>query len=79
MLILISALAQQPPHLMIARMDIEVDTPSSCIPIIDSLELKSVIGVPKLHIDNENIDVSMGTFMDFSGYSQGRVKRPIPK
>ncbi|KAJ8300921.1 hypothetical protein KUTeg_022440 [Tegillarca granosa] len=49
-------LAQQPPHLMIARMDIEVDTPSSCIPIIDSLELKSVIGVQKLHIDNENID-----------------------
>ncbi|XP_060078039.1 uncharacterized protein LOC132557559 [Ylistrum balloti] len=44
------AMAQLPPDEMTARVDVEVDTPSSHLPALFSIKLTAVVGVTKLRI-----------------------------
>ncbi|XP_033755501.1 uncharacterized protein LOC117338316 isoform X2 [Pecten maximus] len=50
------AMAQLPPDEMTARVDVEVDTPSSHLPALFSIKLTAVVGVTKLRIAR-NLDV----------------------
>jgi hypothetical protein len=44
------ALAQNPPDEMTARIDIDVDTPTSNIPPLRTIDLQAIVGVARLHI-----------------------------
>ncbi|CAG2246841.1 unnamed protein product [Mytilus edulis] len=45
-------MSQYPPTEMYARIEVEVDTPSH-LPLISSIDLKSVVGVAKLHLSRQ--------------------------
>ncbi|KAK3588295.1 hypothetical protein CHS0354_014158 [Potamilus streckersoni] len=47
------AMAQLPPEEFTARVDVEVDIPSSRLPVLKSLKLQAVVGVAKLHIPKD--------------------------
>ncbi|XP_069112026.1 centrosomal protein of 192 kDa-like isoform X2 [Argopecten irradians] len=50
------AMAQLPPEEMMARVEMEVDTPSSHMPPLFSIKLSAIVGMAKLHIDR-SLDV----------------------
>ncbi|KAL3863258.1 hypothetical protein ACJMK2_005023, partial [Sinanodonta woodiana] len=58
------AMAQLPPEEFTARVDVEVDIPSSRLPVLKSLKLLATVGVAKLHIPKDLQVVELKTLQN---------------